>query len=159
MAAKKKAKTASKGKGRGWHGNGSISDVFEKDTKLKARVKQELIACPSPRHVANKTGVPKSIVAKWRLEFLSDPEFTAAIEQFGAQLMDQALVAFEAGLTTAEDIANTSTNPLARAAAARVLTSAPADLARARNSFEVKLSGQVTLDSIDELKKRLGDGS
>jgi hypothetical protein len=148
---------ATKKKGRGCHGNGSYKDAFEKDPALKARVRQELIVCPSTRHVAHKMGIPRNIVAKWRLEFLSDPEFTSAIEQYGNSLMEQALVAFENGLAAAEDVAAVSTNPLARAAAARVLTSAPADLARARNSLEVKLSGQVALDTIDELKQRLGE--
>jgi hypothetical protein len=159
MATKKTVKGKQRRKGGTRYGNGSVTDAIENSAQLKKRVRLELIVCPSPRHVAEKLGVPQSTVAKWRTEFLQDPEFNAAIEDYNQRLMSEALASFQLGLKRAEDVANTSTNDNARAAAARVLTSAPADLARARNSFEVKLSGQVTLDSIDELKKRLGDGS
>lgn len=140
-------------------GVGSIADPGILDSpEMKARAREELVVTLSPRLVAKKLGIPQSLLARWRNEFLRDPQFVEAVEAFKSCLMGDALDGYALGLRAARRIA-VGPNVMAAAQAAKALLGAPGDLARAQNQLTVKLTGTVTLDSVDELERRIAEAA
>lgn len=149
-----KPRTRADGKTRARVGNGSVTNMYE-DPALIARIREMLIVEFNPKTVASKLGVPKSVVARHRSQLMAnDPTFKADMDAYSESLRAITLSAFERGIEVAELEASTAKSAMARVAAAKILTAAPGDLARAQNKVEVNLSGAVALEDVHEIVKR-----
>lgn len=149
-----KPRTRADGEKRVPVGNGSVTQTYD-DPALIKRIREMLIVEFNPKTVAKKLGIPKSIVASHRAKLMAtDETFKEEMNAYSESLQAITLAAFERGIEVAEVEASTAKSALARVAAAKILTAAPGDLARAQNKVEVNLSGAVALEDIHEIVKR-----
>lgn len=112
----------------------------------------------SARRTGKKLGIPSRTAYLWAAQLRADPTFLEELATENAARKHRTEAAYDLGLRVTERIARDRDQPDdVRLDAAKVLIKAPADLARAQNQVNVKLSGGISLDEITSLRKRIED--
>lgn len=116
------------------HGNGSINDKFnDPDPELLATIRAALIVDFSPRKVARKLGLPKSLVSRARFSLMKhDATFQSEVAKYQSQIAIEALDAQRDAIKIASRIARKKeAEDKVRLAACNILINAPAAVRRA----------------------------